>query len=73
MSIQRIDIPKSHTHGHQARAYLYDDRYLSAFFADQAHGGPDKAKAVAKKAERVLNQIAAQKQRLRRMQDLLKP
>lgn len=38
MSIVRIDIPESHTHGWQARAYVTKKRKLSRFVRDSLRG-----------------------------------
>lgn len=57
MSVVRIDIPSSHTHGWQAR-WSCEGRRLTAFFADKMHGGSHKAWKRANHAEGVLRGMA---------------
>lgn len=51
MSVQRIDNPRGHTHGWQARAHLAPGQRLTAFFSDSVHGGTAQALKRAEKAE----------------------
>lgn len=53
MSVVRVDIPASYTHGWQARWPIAGGKKkrLSAFFADRAWGGSQNARKHAKWAE----------------------
>jgi hypothetical protein len=54
MSVVRIDIPTSFTHGWQARWPISGTkRRLTAFYSDKAYGGQHKARKLAKQAERI--------------------
>lgn len=65
MSIQRIDNPTKNTHGWQARWPLpgsrTDKRRLTAFFADQKHGGQFGALVQAQRAEKRLRRAAKER------------
>lgn len=59
MSIQRIESKASRTRGWQARAYVSGPRRrLTRFFADDSHGGPERAYWLASAAERGLQRRA---------------
>lgn len=55
----RIDNDKRRTHGWQARAWTVYPHYLSRLCSDSTHGGPDKAKRAARRAEAELEREAA--------------
>lgn len=55
----RIDNERRHTHGWQARAWTVRPHYLSRLCSDSVHGGPNKAKRAARRAEAELQLEAA--------------
>lgn len=62
-TVIRVDNPAAHTHGWQARVHVKDNRYVSRFFADQAHGGNRRARRLAREALPDLERKAARRKR----------
>lgn len=58
MAVQRITSPDCASYGYQARAYIGEGRRLTRFFADDAHGGAERARKLAEAADKQLQRQA---------------